>query len=120
VRSPRHSTPQIGHAEAPLCQRVRPQGPSAAGLPKRFVPELASDGSQQGRALSGSQKIHMVRGVWGEHDLECHDGEQYRQGRCGKRSAGLLNLQEVRRQAKAYQVRQLLALIERYNLTIGD
>ncbi len=30
----------------------------------------------------------------------------------------LVNLQEVRGEAKAYQVRQLLALIERYNLSI--
>ena len=31
-----------------------------------------------------------------------------------------LNLQEVRGQAKAYQVRQLLRLVERHNLEIGD
>ena len=32
----------------------------------------------------------------------------------------LLNLQEVQGQAKAYQVRQLLRLVERHNLGIGD
>jgi hypothetical protein len=32
----------------------------------------------------------------------------------------LLNLQEVQGQAKAYQVRQLLRLVERHNLDIGD
>lgn len=32
----------------------------------------------------------------------------------------LVNLQEVDGQAKAYQVRQLLQLIERYNLTLED
>jgi predicted RNA binding protein YcfA (HicA-like mRNA interferase family) len=31
----------------------------------------------------------------------------------------LVNLQEVRGKAKPYQVRQLLALVERYNLSLG-
>ena len=33
---------------------------------------------------------------------------------------GLLNLQEVGDQAKPYQIRQLLRLIERYNLQLGE
>ena len=32
----------------------------------------------------------------------------------------LLNLQDVGGKAKPYQVRQLLRLVERYNLTIGE
>lgn len=32
----------------------------------------------------------------------------------------LLNLQEVSGQAKPYQVRQFLRLVERHNLTLGD
>ncbi len=32
----------------------------------------------------------------------------------------LLNLQEVKGQAKPYQVRQFLELVERYNLELGD
>lgn len=32
----------------------------------------------------------------------------------------LLNLQEVKGEAKPYQVRQLLQLIERHNLTLGE
>jgi hypothetical protein len=32
----------------------------------------------------------------------------------------LLNLQEVKGQAKPYQVRQLLQLVERYNLTLEE
>jgi len=32
----------------------------------------------------------------------------------------LINLQDVRGQAKAYQIRQLLKLVERYNLQLGD
>jgi predicted RNA binding protein YcfA (HicA-like mRNA interferase family) len=31
----------------------------------------------------------------------------------------LVNLQEVQGKAKAYQVKQLLALVERYNLSLG-
>jgi predicted RNA binding protein YcfA (HicA-like mRNA interferase family) len=31
----------------------------------------------------------------------------------------LVNLQDVRGKAKAYQVRQLLQLVERYNLSLG-
>ncbi len=31
----------------------------------------------------------------------------------------LLNLQDVRGKAKAYQLRQLLQLVERYNLSLG-
>jgi len=32
----------------------------------------------------------------------------------------LVNLQEVHGQAKPYQIRQVLRLVERYNLTLGD
>lgn len=32
----------------------------------------------------------------------------------------LLNLQEVKGEAKPYQVRQLMKLIEKYDLTLGD
>lgn len=32
----------------------------------------------------------------------------------------LLNLQEVKGKAKPYQIRQLLLLVERYNLHLGD
>jgi len=33
---------------------------------------------------------------------------------------GLLNLQDIKGKAKSYQVKQLLCLIERYNLQMGD
>jgi predicted RNA binding protein YcfA (HicA-like mRNA interferase family) len=33
---------------------------------------------------------------------------------------GLINLQEVGGQAKPYQIRQLLRLVERYNLQLGE
>ena len=32
----------------------------------------------------------------------------------------LVNLQEVKGQAKPYQIRQFLRLVERYNLTLGE
>jgi predicted RNA binding protein YcfA (HicA-like mRNA interferase family) len=32
----------------------------------------------------------------------------------------LINLQEVRREAKPYQIRQFLRLVERYNLHLED
>jgi len=32
----------------------------------------------------------------------------------------LVNLQEVRGEAKPYQIRQFLRLVERYNLRMGD
>ena len=32
----------------------------------------------------------------------------------------LVNIQEVRGEAKPYQIRQFLALVERYNLTLRD
>lgn len=36
------------------------------------------------------------------------------------RVAELLNLQEVRGQAKPYQIRQFLRLVEKYNLELGE
>ncbi len=45
--------------------------------------------------------------VSGSHHIFTHDSVRE-----------LLNLQEVRGQAKAYQVRQLLQLVERYNLSL--
>jgi hypothetical protein len=46
--------------------------------------------------------------VRGSHHIFVHPGVRE-----------LLNLQEVHGQAKPYQVRQLLELVERYNLMIG-
>ena len=34
--------------------------------------------------------------------------------------SGLISLQEVRGEAKPYQIRQFLRLVERYNLTLED
>ena len=44
----------------------------------------------------------------GSHHIFCHEGVRE-----------LVNLQNVRGKAKPYQVKQLLDLVERYDLTIG-
>ncbi len=50
-----------------------------------------------------------LRRVSGSHHIYGHPGVEE-----------LLNLQEVRGQAKPYQVRQLLRLVERYGLQLRD
>jgi hypothetical protein len=56
--------------------------------------------------LSEALGFHLVR-VNGSHHIYAH-----------RSVPELLNLQEVRGMAKAYQVRQLLKLVERYNLSL--
>jgi len=51
--------------------------------------------------------FHLSR-VRGSHHIFAHQNVRE-----------LVNLQEVRGKAKPYQVRQLLALVERYNLSLG-
>jgi len=60
--------------------------------------------------------INMVEGfgfqlvrVSGSHHIFSHPG-----------IPELVNLQEVKGEAKPYQIRQLLRLVERYNLTLED
>ena len=60
--------------------------------------------------------INMVEGfgfqlvrVSGSHHIFTHPG-----------IPELVNLQEVKGEAKPYQIRQFLRLVERYNLTMGD
>ena len=38
---------------------------------------------------------------------------------CSSTNGAVLNLKDVRGKAKAYQVRQLLQIVERYNLSLG-
>lgn len=52
--------------------------------------------------------FHLAR-VSGSHHIYVHPA-----------ISELVNLQEVHGQAKAYQIRQLLQLVERHNLEIGD
>lgn len=74
------------------------------------------------RALAGSANIRFADAVAlarafgfaevrtkGGHHILAHPGIQE-----------LVNLQEVHGKAKPYQVRQLLQLVERYNLGLGD
>ena len=59
------------------------------------------------RRLAEAFGFRLAR-VTGSHHLFIHSG-----------IVELLNLQEVGGQAKAYQVRQLLRLVEKYNLRLG-
>jgi len=52
--------------------------------------------------------FHLSR-IRGSHHIFAHS-----------RIRELLNLQDVGGKAKPYQVKQLIGLIERYNLSIGD
>jgi hypothetical protein len=61
---------------------------------------------REAQALAQAAGFHLTR-VTGSHRIFTHQS-----------LPELLNLQDVRGQAKAYQVRQLLSLIERYNLRI--
>ena len=58
-------------------------------------------------ALARAFGFHLSR-VKGSHHIFVHPSVRE-----------LLNLQDVRGKAKAYQVRQLLQLVERYNLPLG-
>ena len=58
-------------------------------------------------ALARAFGFHLSR-VNGSHHIFVHPSVRE-----------LLNLQDVRGKAKAYQVRQLLQLVERYNLSLG-
>lgn len=58
-------------------------------------------------ALARAFGFHLSR-VSGSHYIFAHPGARE-----------LVNLQEVRGKAKPYQVKQLLSLAERYNLSLG-
>ena len=58
-------------------------------------------------ALARAFGFHLSR-VKGSHHIFVHSSVRE-----------LLNLQDVRGKAKSYQVRQLLQLVERYNLSLG-
>ncbi|NWG12884.1 MAG: type II toxin-antitoxin system HicA family toxin [Acidobacteria bacterium] len=62
---------------------------------------------EQACALARAFGFHLSR-VSGSHHIFAHPNVNE-----------LLNLQEVRGKAKPYQVRQLLQLAERYNLSLG-
>jgi len=58
-------------------------------------------------ALARAFGFHQSR-VSGSHHIFIHPGVRE-----------LVNLQNVRGKAKAYQIKQLLQLVERYNLSLG-
>ena len=59
-------------------------------------------------ALTGVLGFRVVR-IEGSHHILSHPA-----------IPELLNLQEVKGKVKPYQIRQLLQLVERYNLSLGD
>jgi len=61
----------------------------------------------QACALARAFGFHLSR-VKGSHHIFAHPGVRE-----------LVNLQDVQGKAKAYQVQQLLQLVERYNLSLG-
>lgn len=81
--------------------------------PRRLLKRL-SEG--QLRNVAFGDMIHMVKGfgfrldrVSGSHHIFIHPA-----------IPELVNLQEVRGEAKPYQIRQFLRLVERYNLKLED
>jgi predicted RNA binding protein YcfA (HicA-like mRNA interferase family) len=80
---------------------------------KRRILEKALAGSKNIRfpeikALAEAFGFRLDR-VTGSHHIFTHP-----------QAAELLNLQAVKGKAKPYQVRQLLLLVEQYNLTLGE
>lgn len=63
---------------------------------------------EDARALAEAFGFRLAR-ISGSHHIYVHPA-----------IPELINLQEVHGQAKAYQIRQLLQLVERHNLDIGD
>ncbi|MCJ7705394.1 MAG: type II toxin-antitoxin system HicA family toxin [Desulfobacterales bacterium] len=81
--------------------------------PRRLLKRL-SEG--QLRNVAFGDMINMVKGfgfrlerVSGSHHIFIHPA-----------IPELVNLQEVKREAKPYQIRQFLRLVERYNLKLED
>jgi len=80
---------------------------------KRMLQRLAAGALQNAsfsdlRSLVEGLGFHLVR-VKGSHHIFVHQEVKE-----------ILNLQDVSGQAKPYQIRQLLRLIERYNLKLED
>jgi hypothetical protein len=76
-------------------------------LLKKALSSPANLRFEEACALARAFGFHLSR-VRGSHHIFAHPSVRE-----------LLNLQEVGGGAKAYQVRQLLDLVERYNLSLG-
>ena len=68
---------------------------------------VRQDRFEEACALARGFGFRLSR-VRGSHHIFAHEGVRE-----------LVNLQEVRGMAKPYQVKQLLQLVERYNLSLG-
>ena len=81
--------------------------------PRKLLTKLARS-DLQNVAFADLQRLIEALGfslmrISGSHHIFSHPG-----------IPELVNLQEVRSQAKPYQIRQFLRLVERYNLTLED
>lgn len=76
-------------------------------LLKKALSSPASLRFEEACALARAFGFHLSR-VSGSHHIFAHHGVRE-----------LVNLQEVGGEAKPYQVKQLLGLVERYNLSLG-
>jgi hypothetical protein len=79
----------------------------ARKLLRKALAAPASLRFEEACALARGFGFHLSR-VSGSHHIFAHEGVRE-----------LVNLQEVRGMAKPYQVKQLLQLVERYNLSFG-
>lgn len=76
-------------------------------LLKKALSSPANLRFEEACALARAFGFHLSR-VSGSHHIFAHQS-----------IPELLNLQEVSGKAKPYQIKQLLALVERYNLSLG-
>ncbi len=76
-------------------------------LLKKALSSPANLRFEEARALARAFGFRLSR-VSGSHHIFTHQNVRE-----------LVNLQEVEGKAKPYQVKQLLALVERYNLSLG-
>jgi predicted RNA binding protein YcfA (HicA-like mRNA interferase family) len=81
--------------------------------PRRLLARLAN-GSFKNVKFTDTQRLLSALGfeekrTEGSHHIYVHSELEE-----------LLNLQDVKGEAKPYQLRQMLALVERYNLKLGD
>jgi hypothetical protein len=93
---------------ADCCSALRVAQVNALKLLKKALSSPANLRFEEACALARAFGFHLAR-VNGSHHIFARAGV-----------SELLNLQEVDGKAKPYQVKQLLGLVERYNLSLGN
>ena len=97
-----------GTGLANCCSALRVAQMNALKLLKKALSSPANLRFEEACALARAFGFHLSR-VNGSHHIFARAGV-----------AELLNLQEIDGKAKPYQVKQLLGLVERYNLSLGN